>query len=207
MTPMGSGLRRPNPRGVRRVLYVLLPLLIPILAIAGIAFTLTHRQSLTPPNALSSSLPTSPTAATTSVIVSKANKIDEHLTIDETLREVNFCGTTYRAKQVFIDGVDVVQRIAQLVTTGQLIRESDKENLSESICSNFAANVQFETRYYTPITKQIEPEVTSYSNYLGHKTYDVYIVAYGFQIDTITHDIYVDSAIGGAPDLTIDKLK
>lgn len=49
--------------------------------------------------------------------------IDEHLTINNELRDVNFCGKTYKVKQVLIDGVDVVQRIAKL-TTSDLIPES-----------------------------------------------------------------------------------
>lgn len=44
---------------------------------------------------------------------------DEHLVIDETLRDVNFCGKTYKVKQIKIDGVDVVQRIAELATKDQ----------------------------------------------------------------------------------------
>lgn len=47
-------------------------------------------------------------------------QVDEHLSIDETLKEVNFCGTTYKVKQVKIDGVDVVQRVAELATKDML---------------------------------------------------------------------------------------
>lgn len=46
----------------------------------------------------------------------QSGKIDEHITINNTLRDVNFCGKTYKVKQVFIDGVDVVQRIAEILT-------------------------------------------------------------------------------------------
>jgi hypothetical protein len=48
-----------------------------------------------------------------------SGKIDEHLTIDNTLRDVNFCGKIYKVKQVLIDGVDVVQRIAEIATEDQ----------------------------------------------------------------------------------------
>lgn len=53
---------------------------------------------------------------------SPSGKIDEHLTINNELRDVNFCGKTYKVKQVMIDGVDVVQRVAELVT-----KNKDKE--------------------------------------------------------------------------------
>jgi hypothetical protein len=45
-----------------------------------------------------------------------SGKIDEHLTIDETLKDVNFCGEMYKVKQIKVDGVDVIQRIAYLAT-------------------------------------------------------------------------------------------
>ena len=56
--------------------------------------------------------PPEPVQATTT----QAGQIDEHLFIDNTLKDVNFCGKIYQAKQIFIDGVDVVQRIAELAT-------------------------------------------------------------------------------------------
>lgn len=49
----------------------------------------------------------------------QTGKVDEHLTIDNALRDVNFCGNTYKVKQVMIDGIDVVQRIAELTTSNQ----------------------------------------------------------------------------------------
>jgi hypothetical protein len=50
-----------------------------------------------------------------------SGKIDEHLTIENTLRDVNFCGTIYRAKMVTIDGVDVLQRIAESATERKMV--------------------------------------------------------------------------------------
>ena len=54
--------------------------------------------------------PVSPTTTT------QVGQIDEHLFIDNTLRDVNFCGKMYRVKQVKINGVDVVQRVAEIAT-------------------------------------------------------------------------------------------
>ena len=53
----------------------------------------------------------------------QTGKIDEHLTIDPMLRAVNFCGNTYKVKQVMIDGVDVVQRIADIATKGEVAED------------------------------------------------------------------------------------
>ncbi|HEY4526831.1 MAG TPA: hypothetical protein VJK53_03225 [Candidatus Paceibacterota bacterium] len=46
-----------------------------------------------------------------------AGKIDEHLTINNIYREVTFCGHTFKTPQVVIDGVDVIQRLAELANT------------------------------------------------------------------------------------------
>lgn len=63
------------------------------------------------------------TATTTQV-----GKIDEHVIIDDTLRSVNFCDTTYQARQVFVDGVDVAPRIAVLLASSSA--------LNQAICAN-----------------------------------------------------------------------
>ena len=44
----------------------------------------------------------------------QSGKIDAHLIVDNTYRNVDLCGALYRGKQVVIDGVDVLQRIAEL---------------------------------------------------------------------------------------------
>jgi hypothetical protein len=44
----------------------------------------------------------------------QSGKIDARLTIDNTYKSVDVCGVLYRGKQVVIDGVDVLQRIAAL---------------------------------------------------------------------------------------------
>lgn len=78
--------------------------------------TTTDRSNLTPFGTPYERPPEEKSSATTT----QSGKIDEYLTIDNTLRNVNFCGTAYQAKQVFIDGVDIVQRIAKRVTASSL---------------------------------------------------------------------------------------
>lgn len=77
---------------------------------------------------------------TTSSTPSTIEKIDEHLTIDNTLRDVNFCGTTYRAKQVLLDGVDVVQRIAELATEKKQVPVVPQYKGTGEICKKIAQN-------------------------------------------------------------------
>jgi hypothetical protein len=75
-----------------------------------------------------------------------SGKIDEHLTIDNTLRDVNFCGQIYKVKQVLIDGVDVVQRVAELAK--ELSEESkDQQDLAGAICGSIDFSITY--RSYT----------------------------------------------------------
>jgi hypothetical protein len=63
-----------------------------------------------------------------------SGKIDEHLTIYNTLREVNFCGEIYKVKQVLIDGVDVVQRVAELATKDLIPEGKGSEKTICNMC-------------------------------------------------------------------------
>lgn len=41
--------------------------------------------------------------------------IDKHLTTNEKLRDINFCGKTYKMNQILFDGNDVGQKIAEII--------------------------------------------------------------------------------------------
>lgn len=94
--------------------------------------TTTDRSNLTPLGTQYTRPPEEKSSATTTQL----GKIDEHLTIDNTLRDVNFCGTIYRAKKVFIDGIDVVQRTAKLVTASDLDYMKEICNRAEGLRRN-----------------------------------------------------------------------
>ena len=118
--------------------------------------------------------PKEESAATTT----QSGKIDEHLTIDNTLRDVNFCGKISRVKQVVIDGVDVVQRIAELITKSQIEHEKD-------VCTRVGNEIGVS-------------EVMNNPN-LGNGVYEVMLVfptgnfqhIGDFQIDTNTGNIFI----------------
>jgi hypothetical protein len=104
-----------------------------------------------------------PVVATTT----QSGKIDEHLTINNELRDVNFCGKTYKVKQVLIDGVDMVQRVAELATKN-LVPENLKigpygpnedvwkdfkntnHTVEDAICQNLQANTHETTLVVVP---------------------------------------------------------
>lgn len=89
---------------------------------------------------------------TTSSVVLSA-QIDEHLTINHVPRHVTFCGKTYRAQQIVIDGVDVVQRIAELATDQKKIETHPRYIGTGHICNklqqNYAADSELHVVWHT----------------------------------------------------------
>lgn len=158
---------------------------------------------ISPPSAIA----VTPPVAASSGNVTQSGKIDEHLTINNSPRDINFCGNTYRVKQVFIDGVDVAQRIAELATTKQIVEKGSGRELSEAVCWNVIHNVPAENMNDHAIRGELDITTESYINHVGHKTYVVTIANSGFEIDVATHAIYIRSAIGDAPTPIIQKLK
>ena len=145
--------------------------------------------------------------ATTSANPVQSGKIDDHLTIYNTLRDVNFCGKIYRVKQVIIDGVDVVQRIAELATEKEITEKSSEHIITNAICLDITINMPSEEVYGPTVSKEMDvPKVTNFVNYLKHNMYMVFIANSEFLIDSMTQEIFVTSAIGSAPTL-IGKLK
>lgn len=52
---------------------------------------------------------------------SQSNRIDEHLFVDNKLVEIDFCGNSFKTRQITIDGADVVMRLAELASTSPTI--------------------------------------------------------------------------------------
>lgn len=65
----------------------------------------------------------------------QVGQIDEHLFVNSTLREVVFCGKSYQVKQLVIDGVDVVQRVAELAKENKKIKEYPQYKGAREICN------------------------------------------------------------------------
>jgi hypothetical protein len=140
-------------------------------------------------------------------------RTDEHLTIDETLRDVNFCGKIYKVKQIKIDGVDVVQRVAELATKN-LIRETLKigpygpkmdewktlikkrGEMANEICQNISLNISSESRVI-----QVG-EVNSFPSkdlgQSGDKVYTIQISNSRFAINPASNEIYTSSEYEGS---------
>lgn len=143
---------------------------------------------------------------------------DEHLTIDETLRDVNFCGKVYKVKQIKIDGVDVVQRIAEIATkdlipttvkvgpSGHNMVEwqhitFEKGEVANGICNNMRHKG-------TDILIASVKSVSGTGVFQGSTVYDIFINdAPSFFIINPTNDVYIMDTSGGSMNLEIGTLK
>lgn len=76
----------------------------------------------------------------------QSGKIDARLTVNNTLKEVSFCGKSSKIRQVIIDGVDVGQRLAYLASTDQMGYAPGGdlpggESIGRAVCNTLPLNV------------------------------------------------------------------
>lgn len=141
-------------------------------------------------------LPPPVTVATTSANAVQFGKIDQHLTIDNTLRGVSFCGKIYQAEQVIIDGVDVVQRIAELATNGQL--KNGEIQIENDFCKYLSDYMYSKKVIGSDTANELTiSEISILTNEAGHKIYYVFIANSGFALDATTKYIYSIGAFDG----------
>ena len=125
----------------------------------------------------------------------QSGKIDEHLTIDNTFRNVSFCGDkVLKSRQIFIDGVDVVQRIAYLASNELTEKNFDGSTFGQGICNSMPGNV-----IYTKGILETRDVVTfdgmdDGSTVITGKTYIVFLSAMQFAINPSTNAIF---SVGG----------
>lgn len=104
---------------------------------------------------------------------------DEHLKIDNTLASVEFCGQTYQARQVFLDDVNVVERIGE-ITNKKYTSHIDKEQKNaEGICNNLVTNTKGEDELFIKV-----------STTTSDKIYHLDIELMPFSINFNTGNIY-----------------
>src|SRR3989344_967763 len=118
---------------------------------------------------------------------SQSGKIDSHLTVDNTLIEVTFCGKIYRTRQIFIDGVDVVRRLAALVNDGALPKD---EHGRVGLCQSLPGEIHLRGIIGTEDVRAFDGSDAG----MPGTTYLVVIAANAFDINPQTGNIY---QIGG----------
>ena len=129
------------------------------------------------------------------------------LSTKTTLNEVNFCGEKYLAEKVLIDDVDVVSKVAEIVTKnytqdGQSLLDSDVRKFSYNVClylQNEKNNFVKENNI--PVLKVFKKETpVNDSKLFKNETYAINIksqgITYGdanslyIAFDTVSGDIY-----------------
>jgi hypothetical protein len=136
----------------------------------------------------------------------QSGKIDEHVTINNNLRDVNFCGDIYKARQILIDGTDVVQRIAMLATRGEL--KSNGVPIENGFCKYVKERTDIQNIYHSKEQQEVAvPGISSYIDDNKHKIYVISIASTVFAVDSITGYLYAISAFDGSLGKPISKLR
>jgi hypothetical protein len=144
------------------------------------------------------------TSYTEVVSTRQSGKIDAHLTIDNTLKSVSFCGDlTLKTRQIIINGVDVGQRIAQLASTDQMGKSPGGESIGQGVCNSMPHNIDY-TKGILEIPDVPVPG-TKDSRATG-QNYLVILGAMAFSINPVTNEIFNVDAYDGTL-VSVGKLK
>jgi hypothetical protein len=96
-----------------------------------------------------------------------------------------FCNRTYQVIQVEINGVDVIQRIAELATKGAILDSAPGREVAEGICEDLATD---------PSSTLHITEVSTYTDFYGiapnRPVYVIQVSALGFVVDPLSNLIY-----------------
>jgi hypothetical protein len=134
----------------------------------------------------------------------QSGRIDEHLTVNNDLKGVSFCETSFKTRQIMINGVDVGQRIAQLASSDAMGKGANESSIGKGVCNSMPHNVAMtkgilEMRDVT--TFQTEDERAVGNNYR------VYLGDLAFAVNATTNEIFLISAYDGSTLTSVGKLK
>lgn len=135
-----------------------------------------------------------------SATTTQSGKIDEHLKIDNTLRDVNFCGKMYKVKQVMIDGVDVVQRIAEIANDKYSKGREQDVLQANAICGNIEFSITRQNNTsQTPTLNELKIYGPSIQNTSSEKIIYLFGIGgvLGFNIDYPSFQIKISKAEEG----------
>lgn len=134
----------------------------------------------------------------------QSGKVDTHASVNTTLEDLTICGHAYKTRQIVIDGVDVVQRVAALLP------KTDKVSTATPMtgyCSTFSQPASMNQDYDYRITELMVSDVRPYTED-GQARYRLTIGGMDFEIDTPSDDVYmVDYYSGGVMTPKLGNLK
>ena len=135
----------------------------------------------------------------------QSGMVDGHLTVNNTLKDISFCGgLTLKTRQIIIDGVDVGQRIAQLASSDQMGRGVNDSSIGEGVCNSMPHNIAY--------TKGIleARDVTAFQSDDARakgESYKVYLGDLAFAINPAADEIFLISAYDQSTLTSAGKLK
>ena len=134
-----------------------------------------------------------PPAPDTKATTTQVGQIDEHLFIDDTLKNVEFCGKNSRVKQIVINGVDVIQRIAELLRSDQFMENGKvKQGAAAEFCKPFIGIVADNKQASS--SEIITSNIQTWSNSAnGHMMYSFSLsssLTFQFAVDASSGDIF-----------------
>lgn len=157
-------------------------------------------QQTVPQDYLSSAISYTEVAST-----NQSGKIDDHLTVNNTLKEVRFCEKKYKSRQIFIDGIDVVQRIAELASNNNEPPNKENPSLGRGICNSMPSNIEYTKGILK--TSDTQAFVSTDPKLLPGVAYLLYVGTSGFDINLSTGEIYPISGFDGSLLGPVGKLK
>ncbi|MBA3789027.1 hypothetical protein H0X32_01370 [Patescibacteria group bacterium] len=135
----------------------------------------------------------------------QSGKIDDHLTVDNTLKDISFCGDLkLRTRQILVNGMDVGQRIAQLASDDQMGKLPNGDSIGQGMCNSMPHNIS-----YTKGILQM-PDVTTFKSEDSRDTGENYKVVVGteaFTVNPATNEIFSISAYDGSTLTAVGNLK
>jgi hypothetical protein len=162
--------------------------------------------------------PTTPNATPTptsnepepSPMATQANYTDELISYDSTVTNVNFCGTSYRSPRVYVNNIDVIERVAYIATNDlvptnlKIGDQREKGEISKQICSNISLGTR---------NGELDMEVETLEPFdgidVGLNNQKIYTIMMEelIQIATPSGDIYLVSRFDGNTSGPIGNLK
>jgi len=134
----------------------------------------------------------------------QSGKIDGHLTVNNTLKDISFCGDlNLKTRQVIINGVDVGQRVAQLASRDQMGRVNNS-SIGEGVCNSMPHNIA-STKGILEM-RDVVTFQTSDAKSQG-ENYRVYMGDLAFAINPATNKIFSISAYDGSTLTAVGNLK
>jgi hypothetical protein len=127
-------------------------------------------------------------------LLTQSGRVDAHVSVNPNLEDITFCGNAFKARQITIDGVDVVKRLADFFPTtlsGNAAQDTPEMGFCRAIGKGPSSDV-----YTYRIAELLVSDVTAYNENGQKYRFDVYGMQ--IEVDEPAGDIYMVNAYSGS---------